>query len=296
MIQAIISYAKKNKGVTWLRTSFPMLFLYLVIKPLNLFRFKKEKRLLKNKITEWPNKPSVILYTTHKCASTYTTTLLAEICAKNEFHTIDLEAFLALHDKDILSFPEKNQSLMPMLDRPEGFYFGPMRYFFPFTNQSSSKKILVLRDPRDVLTSYYYSKLHSHIVINKQFANERAYFKDYSIDEFVLEMLPDIKKRYSDYIEKLLSQPSVLINSYEKMIGDFDTWLRDLIDFVDLPVSDEWIKSVKDKRITKPSGDKNQHIRSIQPGDHKRKLNQETITLLNIELKDILQTLGYAEA
>ncbi len=294
MIKTVIKQAKKLKFVKWIRINFPTLFLYLVIKPLNIFRFTQEKNLLKGKLKPKNSHPSILLFTTHKCASTLTNKLLGQLCESSLYTQIDLEAYYALTEKDILKV-KKDQSTLNKIDKPVGFLFAPLRYFLPFPQIENYKIVLVLRDPRDVLTSYYYSKLYSHYVINKQFKKERAYYKNHSIDQFVLEMASDIKSRYENYINHILPLKNVINLPYELLVTDFPVWIKKLNHFLSLNENQDVIKSIIDNtHFVKKEENQNEQIRNITPGDYKNKLAPETILALNKTLKKVLVELNYA--
>ena len=154
---------------------------------------------------------------------------------------------------------------------------------------------MVLRDPRDVLTSFYYSKKFSHLVISKDFYNDRKKYKNHTIDQFVLDYLPEIKWVYQTYLDNLLNTENCCNLPYELMVGDFNEWLDRLIAFLDLTeVPIELINQLKAKeKSISPTGEQTSHIRSKEPGDYLKQLKPETVKELNDELAEILSALNY---
>ncbi len=295
MIEQIVKYAKQVAFVKWFRQRFPLVFLYLVIKPLTFFRYKNEKAKLQGRLEATSTKPSVLLFTTHKCASTYTTRILSQITSQQKLHSIDIEAYFSVKDIN----PEEYFSDLTQRNtvfEPSGFYYGPLRYYYSLDNLSNYKAILVLRDPRDVLTSFYYSKKYSHIVISEGFYKDRNRYANHTIDEFVLDYLPEIQRVYSTYIEKLLKLPNLCVLPYEMMVSDFPKWLEKLVRFLDYETTDEQLinQLIKTEAETSGSGSKTDHIRSKQPGDYLKQLKPETIQILNESLADELEALGYS--
>ncbi len=292
MINRIIKVAKKSKFVRWVRQRFPSLFLFLVIKPLNLFRFKNEKNFLKGTLKANNAKPSLLLFTTHKCASTYTSKIIKELSEAEAYKVVDIEAYLALTERAVPDFYHHKDHLK-LLDKPKGFFIGPLRYFADFEFLKKYKIVLVLRDPRDVLTSYYYSKLYSHIVINKKFKAEREYYKNHTIDEFVIEMLPEIKQRYQQFIRYILPLKNCINLPYELLVTDFQCWLQSLSEFTALNNEKALSKLKSEANFKVKKEDKFSQIRNITPGDYKNKLQKKTIRILNESLKEVLETLNY---
>lgn len=265
-----------------------------MVKPVTWFRYKNEKKLYRGKLKSKGNNDSILLFTTHKCASTYTCKILAQLTEPNDYINVNLEAYFSVKSIDPrIYFSDESYRNKTFVNT--GFCFAPLRYFYPIKNLDTYKKILVLRDPRDVLSSFYYSKKFSHIVISKSFYDDRQKYLDYEIDEFVLEYAPEIKRVYQKYVDNLLGTKNTIILPYEMMVGDFDQWLNKLTDFLNLnTVSAELVDSLKrnEKNIS-GSGKQTSHIRSKTPGDYLKKLKPETIQILNEEFKGILTKLNY---
>lgn len=294
MIERLVKAAKRNGLVTTLRLKFPRLFLYLVVKPLTLFRYQDAKQVLNGNVKQSSDHPSILLFTTEKCASTYTTKIISQLAKSKNIFTADVEAYFSVKSIDSVNYfsdKEKRETVFT----PTGKYLGPLRNYYPIDHLGKYLKVLVLRDPRDVLTSFYYSKLHSHIVISEDFYKEREKYKDYTIDQFVIEYLPVVKARYQAYCDKLIQEDNLIILPYELLVSDFDSWLDQLVTFLDLGQIDHaLINALKaNEKNTVADGKETSHIRNKAPGDYKRKLKQETQAIITQELKPILNTLNY---
>ncbi len=78
------------------------------------------------------------------------------------------------------------------------------------------------------------------------------------------------------------------------MIQDFNSWFYKLLEFLDLDVSQDTINVILQKADFKADqGNVKAHKRQVTPGDHKRKLNEETIKLLNSKFGEILTIYDY---
>ncbi len=294
MIERVVKAAKKSGLITSIRTKFPRLFLYTVVKPLSWVRYKDAKDALKGKHSNLPDKQSILLFTTQKCASTYTKTIFAKLASDVGMFTADIEAYFSVKDIDPRVYFDKPHNRKTVF-QPKGKYLGPLRNFYPIENLDQYKKVLVLRDPRDVLTSFYYSILHSHIVINDTFYKKRQQYADYDIDTFVIDYLPNVKAIYQEYIDNLLDLDNLLVLPYELLVTDFQSWLDQLIRFTGLEDANPEVinEIIATEKAVRPDGKKTSHIRSKQPGDYKINLKLETQQHLTKEFSDILQKLKY---
>src|SRR5205814_5495236 len=108
--------------------------------------------------TKKPTQPdkSVIVFTTHKAASMLLHKLLADICQKNNitYYSPNQKA-----DKQ-LPFDRIFNGEDFIAARTGGF--APVRFFVPSAALNSANIILHLRDPRDVLTSMFFSYCFMH--------------------------------------------------------------------------------------------------------------------------------------
>lgn len=156
----------------------------------------------------------------------------------------------------------------------------------------------MLRDPRDVLTSLYFSMAYSHVIyknaLESKMMNNREQALAQPIDEWIHHQAQLFLPRYQYYIENLIGQKNTCLVRYEDMVGNFETWLNTILTGLNLTnVSD----SLKQKIIGEANFDVEEnvasHKRQVQPGDHKRKLQAETIQKLNETFSSILETLGY---
>jgi len=294
MIEKIVKAAKENRIVTFFRLRFPKVFLYLVIKPLTLIRYSDAKKLLRGNANIKSNHQSILLFTTEKCASTYTTKILRQLAESKEMYCADIEAYFSIKSIDPIQYFSEKEKRKTVFTKT-GKYLGPLRKYYPIEDLDSYLKVLVLRDPRDVLTSFYYSKLHSHIVISEDFYKERKKYENYEVDEFVEAYLPIVKATYQSYCDQLLGTDNLIILPYEMLVSDFDSWLDQLVTFLDLgEIDQDLISELKaNEKNTLADGNKNSHIRNKTPGDYKRKLKPDTQAYLTKELQSILKTLNY---
>ncbi|MCC0177749.1 sulfotransferase domain-containing protein [Waterburya agarophytonicola K14] len=175
--------------------------------------------------------------------------------------------------------------------------------------------ILHLRDPRDVLTSLFFSHTYSHAKRKGGFNpddNLRNKWEEEGIDKFALDNLPTYLERYQLLTSTLLDRPNVRLIKYEDMVSNYPEWLKSFLagfSHLDIPQksilglinSPNSIDNIQQKLADKynheftipQSEDVYRHKRKIEPGDHKDKLKPETIELLNRQFAPILKLLSY---
>jgi hypothetical protein len=276
--------------------------------------------------TSKPLQRNVIVFTTHKAGSMVLHQVLRHVCEKNR-----------------ITYYSPNQGPDKQLpfDRifnGEDFIacrngcFGPLRFFVPTAALDKANIVLHLRDPRDVLTSMFFSYCFMHqgeIAANTGYRKEVA---DAGIDKFVLDIsdenfsqyrgdygtggqygtqIGSVRDRYLTYLREIVGRPNATLLSYEEMVLDFPNWLRKLLAVFELDDTDDTYSLVMsrvqvEKDVTRPkripnskpiSGneeDVRSHRRKATPGDHKKKLQPETILKLNERFSEVLDALGYS--
>lgn len=163
------------------------------------------------------------------------------------------------------------------------------------------KAILMVRDPRDILTSMYFSMKVSHAVPKSGNSREkllkiRENAEGLSIDDFVKEGCRRLRRKFRRY-QKVLVDSAVLetrVFRYEDVIFEKAQWVADIAEFLELDVLQEEMNAIAEKHDLRPQQeDPTSHIRRVAPGDYKEKLSEETIEYLNSELAEAVRSFGY---
>lgn len=182
------------------------------------------------------------------------------------------------------------------LESPSVIYTGFRHYPMNFDiDLSGSKSILLVRDPRDMLVSLYYSIAKSHVKLkgSTSFEEERIAALESSIDSFVIKRADSYVNHFKRYQEKL-STHDVVIYRYEDVIYEKVKWLTDIVKYFNLPLSNEAIEEVVKKHDIIPlEEEENSHVRQVHPGNYENKLKDSTIITLNNILIDFLGEHSY---
>jgi hypothetical protein len=265
---------------------------------------------------------NIIVFTTHKAGSMVVDKVLREFCEKN----------------GVAHYSPTTETLpFDRIFNGEDFIasrtglFGPLRFFAPSSALQSARVILHLRDPRDVLTSMFFSYCFMH---PGEIAPNTGYRKgvaEAGIDKFVLDMsdenfarypgdygtgcqhgkyIGNVRDRYVRYLREVVGRPNASVLSYEEMVLDFPTWLRRLLSGFGLSDADETYRFIRsrveiqndvtghrpgsDEALKAGAEDIRSHKRKATPGDYKEKLRPETISELNRRFSEVLDALGYS--
>lgn len=284
--QKIEKYIKNNRVP--LITKLYTLFLY-VLRPVY---FSNEFLLingLKRKVSS--NQQSIIFFTVHKAASTFIKNTAIKLLGNDNIQPINLSGYLSGKKQQKYY---TNSAFMAKILKPKGYFFGAIRAYYHFPAHNNYKILLVLRDPRDVLTSHYFSTLFNHPLSRKEVMREREQYKNTDIDEFVLGYAPILAKKYEDYSNYLLGKENVLFLKYEDMITAFPAWLHKLASFMGVLHKEELIKEIINNTTFKVAKENpNSFIRNIKAGDHMNKLKPETIKVLNSIFSLSMSKFGY---
>ncbi|MFI5202919.1 MAG: sulfotransferase domain-containing protein [Flavobacteriales bacterium] len=272
--------------------------LYLVTLPRAwyywTFKHTQEKKYLRGQLKMELDSPSVLFFTLNKAGSNIAHWLIEPVLTKKGLVHIDWEGYWATN-------PEIRENRLfsnhpdGSLFKNTGFYYGPLRHYVHLRNTGEFKIIVMVRDPRDLLTSHYFSMTKSHPVLTKKYLDKRIKALKTTIDEHVLNYAHDFHKTFSDYINYLAGKPNVILLTYEEMVTDTLGWCRKLDEF--LGTNGDFANSVPELQrkgvFASKKEESGEHVRKIQPGDHKEKLKPATIEQLNHIFADVLKKLSY---
>ncbi|CAN5350650.1 hypothetical protein BH20VER3_BH20VER3_20860 [soil metagenome] len=260
---------------------------------------------------KWQNpKRNVIAFTTHKAGSMVLHRVLKDICELNRIRYYS---------------PNESQSLLPF-DRMFAGYdfmakkrgcFGPIRFFVPTAALDDASIVLHLRDPRDVLTSMFYSYCYMHAGEIEAHTGYRKEVAEAGIDRFVLDMVGapffdyrgdygigsrykqyvgTVLDRYQRYQSELLDRPNTTVVSYEEMVLSFPSWLEKIVQAFSLSDPEETRAVVAARHANSVAAEEKEdvwsHKRKVTPGDHREKLQPETMRELDRIFAPILDQLG----
>jgi hypothetical protein len=187
--------------------------------------------------------------------------------------------------------------------RPKGYCYSGFRIAPPsmvgVLNQLSGNKILMVRDPRDMLVSLYYSIKFSHPVPETGTAQFFALVNALrdstreSIDRFCISNVDIYLNRFRDYLQ-LLDSNAVKTLRYEDVVFDKLSLARTIRDWFSLDINSTRLNELAERFNVLPRDDRpHEHVRQVHPGDHKRKLQPATIEVLDATLEKFIRRFDY---
>ena len=241
------------------------------------------------------------VFALHKSGSVLLNSMIKEVVDSVDIPFVDLPVYLFSNGIKLPEVVSGTADVFAM----KGCVFGGFRHFPPpaleVGNFSDSKSILLVRDPRDILVSFYFSMLKSHAIPKSGAARdtllaERERVSDFDIDEFVREKSAFVIKQFQRYERQLLAKHSgsCRLFRYEDVIFEKTQWLSDVCQWFGWNVDPALIEKVANAHDIRPSEENTDaHIRRVAPGDHREKLSEETIEWLNQELRETVAPFGY---
>ncbi|MDJ0728372.1 MAG: sulfotransferase domain-containing protein [Crocosphaera sp.] len=163
------------------------------------------------------------------------------------------------------------------------------------------KKILLVRDPRDILVSHFFSVASSHILpkygnAREMLLSSRQEALRLTIDEYVIDKASIFLRNWNNYHRYLTFNQDLKLFRYEDVIFNKEQWIIDILSFLELNIPEKNIKTLASKYDIIPTKeDPNSHIRKVAPGDHKEKLKTTTIEILNNLFSEILTQYNYLQ-
>ena len=241
-------------------------------------------------------KEPVYFITFHKTASSYFSKYILK-------QTVDFK------HSDLATSIFKNQAVENINLEQMNTIYGPIRlsldegpvyqrFVEPILKQKILEKyqiICFIRDPRDIIISYYYSQAYSHDLspnseIKKIQMKNRKHALEIGIDQYAIEMADFLNTKFNILIKIIKSNDNSILLRYEDMIYDYDNFYAEINDFIKLkPETKEII--FQNTRPEKKGI--NNHRRNGEQGGYKNELKKETIVSINKKLKNILYFFKY---
>jgi hypothetical protein len=263
-------------------------------------RFNVELKLIAGKHKNNNPHSSIIHFSLNKAATQYTKKILRECVIENGMVPAHINEY-AFYTKFpyLTGLSAEEMVKFSHIFKPNGYFYSAFGGFVPgISEMDKYKVILMVRDPRDILVSWYYSIAFSHSIPpitsnrHEEYIRKRKKAQEVTIDDHVIsesDRVFNILNRYQTDLLDLF--PHVYLTSYEKMTSNFEGWLKDLLDACELEISSQTFqKLVEDNKQLQPKEEnKYKHIRKGKPGDYLDKLQPGTIEYLNNKFSPIFE-------
>jgi hypothetical protein len=266
-------------------------------------RFQIERDLLNGRTHRIIAHPSILHFSINKAATQYTRRILLRCGRENGLLPVQMSAY-AWNANFPYLFTLSAEEVKPYLHifHPQGYLytvFGGLVEGIP--NLDRYHTVIMVRDPRDVLVSGFYSYAYSHVAPPseekvEEFVEWRTFVQNLTLDEYAIEISHNVRERLQKYLTVTAVYPQTCVLKYEQMIADFPSWLDCLLSYCQLTISPGLRRELideADRTSHKKKEEISAHRRQVTPGEHQQKLKPETIDYLNTYLADVLTGFGY---
>ncbi len=193
--------------------------------------------------------------------------------------------------------------------RQNGYVYGVFRWLpendllklsmlEPGEGKRSARILTLIRDPRDVMVSLYFSDAKSHALRNEGTAKEHQLqrMKEISqieLDEYVVSKTSMILRHYLRTTQVLALDNNTLLR-YEDIIYDKTALVRAVAETMYCDVDAATIEAIASKNDKMPESERESaHVRQVHPGNYLKKLRPETVDFLNDRFRVILNSFNY---
>ena len=267
-----------------------------------LGKFAVEKLLLWGLHRTYSKQKSILHFSFNKAATQTVKKLLIECGRQNGLTPALLHDYAFHHSMPFLDhLDSEGMKKYARLFKSSGYVytvFGGMIEGIP--SLEKFRVVLVVRDPRDILVSDYYSIAYSHAIPDGEkkevYLSRREKALASTLDEYALHNAPKLQLVFEKYAMYLFPVcPGVHVARYEDMVENFPEWLDSLVSACGMEISNSFRQDLlANHEARRPKGENIQkHLRKGMPGEHREKLSSETIEQLNQTFKESLNRFNY---
>jgi hypothetical protein len=245
----------------------------------------------------------LILVAPPKSGSSLLNELVRDMCHAAGQPFIDIPGYLFHYGFDLTTLDLKNPA--KLFNQP-GFCYGGFRNWPEFMAHSDppifTPTLFLMRDPRDMIVSAYFSERESHFVpdagpARQRVLRRRKLVQSMAIDDYAIATI--------DHYQELLETtrplwrstgtgPERYVFRYEDVIYRKAKLAAEVSEILGLGLSDEKLRELAKGRDSFPEKeDPGGHIRQVHPGNHREKLRPETIEILTERFRGVLEEFGY---
>ena len=241
----------------------------------------------------------IFLFGVRKSGSSIMNSMVHAVGDFNNAHYVDVAGRLFEQGQAVRVW--QNDPKLGVLLRPGNVYGGFRDAPVGIKNHPlvrSGKKILLVRDPRDALTSEYFSNAYSHSIpkggdMREQMQSLRDTALQSSIRDYVMKLAPQLKQTLRLYFD-FIDLPDMRFYRYEDAIMDKRWFLKDVSEHFGWNLDDGLLGHIMKWADVIPKSEvPTEFVRRVVPGDHRDKLDPDTIRLLDATFSEELKRFGY---
>jgi hypothetical protein len=250
----------------------------------------------------------VFSFSMAKAGSTLLYNMLSKLAPSADLTYFSIEDYLFSHNIS----PVNRPGFIGDIIKPQGYCYGGFRQFpaFRVKGLNKAKVTFLVRDPRDMVTSLYFSLLNSHKIPKEdalakrdeapagaaeRMLDMRKKLQNTDVNVFARQALRSYTRIFEGYVAQGFAwRPNVAIYRYEDVIFAKEDWVRDICEWygwdID-PVRQRQVAAMFDERPTEERP--LQHVRQVTPGNYRAHLTEATSAAIEDALSEYMRLFGY---
>lgn len=244
--------------------------------------------------------PAAYVLSVHKAGSTLVNTMATQIARAAKRPVFALHTALFSNGVKLTDCPA---AAIELLERP-GTVFTAFRtpdFLDGVAQYRTAPKLLMVRDPRDIAVSAYFSTAFSHGIpasgsVRERMLENRARVQRMELSEFVLRGSTDTPmKNLLTFIGHLDRFEGFTVRRYEDTIFAKETLARDIASVLSADVPAARLDEIAAKNDVRPDAERpTEHIRQVSPGNYREHLSDEARSYLETKFATVFERFGYA--
>jgi hypothetical protein len=242
--------------------------------------------------------PSVVAMSLPKAGSTLLFALLQDLSPQAGLAYVSLQDFFFVHGLRLTEQPHEAGTLF----RPHGYCYGGFRgpppYAIPILD--AARCVVLVRDPRDMAISHWYSVTQSHVVPKVEqgehfMAQARARAIDRGKDAHVLQVARGLDAQFDRLVGSgILHRANTAVFRYEDVIFRKRDWVDAICAWFGWEIADAARQRIALRHDVRPAvPDPTAHIRQVAPGNHREELGTRQREQMDRILARWLAMFGY---
>lgn len=236
----------------------------------------------------------------HKSGSVLFDNLVKAICKASNRSVVDIEVQLF---RQGLNFSHCDHLMLDFCGRP-GFVYSGFRGLWQLMllrRFRDSRKLMLVRDPRDIAISFYHSMAKSHTVpegaVRDVIMAQRNRAQAQGPSDYVLNGGVDgVLHNFNAFaqISRNKSSGPWRVYRYEDVIYKKLDWAKDIASQLQVELSEETIAKIVAKEDVFPeTEDPSKHIRRVHPGGYRDALTPDAIAHIEGYCEHAMAVFGY---
>ena len=252
--------------------------------------------------------PSVYSFSMAKAGSTLLYNMLSQLAPSAHLTYFSIEDYLFAHNVSPVNRPGHIGDVI----RAEGFCYGGFRQYpaFRVPWMNKAKITFLVRDPRDMMTSLYFSLLGSHRIPKadetansadapagaaERMLKARERLQSTDINTFARRSVNTYLKIFEGYVAQGFAwRPNVAVYRYEDVIFAKEDWVRDICEWYQWDIDPARQREVAAMFDERPAQERPlEHVRQVTPGNHRAHLTEATSAVIVEALAEYMRIFGY---